>query len=381
MKRKILLSVALMAISCAATVQAETSVQLYGKIDLAMQYTKAPGKDAVVNMQNETSRIGLNIREDLNDSWAVKAYLEAGFNADDGSQASKGVLFNRRSILAIYNKTFGEIGFGRMGSVESISSPYGIGLPNLDPFRTGYGPDYEIEGTFGNDNRVNNAVTWLSNKMAGFRVGVTYSLSTAGEESTVSKNDRLISFATTYETGPLLFAVGASQFRWGKLNAVAKGASAAEAAKLEDRKKSSEVFGGVRYQVTDATTLYAAAQYMHNWRTFYYWSPKNSTEANPLAGNPNGLNAMSYLTGFRHKFTGNLTWIGAASWLDGSMKDKSGKKENGERLRVATALEYTLSKSTMVYANFAYGRNFHAVETVNKGKNLYTGLVGMQHWF
>lgn len=136
---------------------AQPDVQLYGKVDLAVQYTKNPGKDAVVNLQNETSRWGLLIREDLNADWAVKAYLEAGFNANDGSEATKGVAFNRRSILAVYNKTIGEIGFGRMGTVQSISSPYGIGLPNLDPFRTAYGPAYEIEGSFGGDGRVNNA--------------------------------------------------------------------------------------------------------------------------------------------------------------------------------------------------------------------------------
>ena len=63
---------------------AQPDVQLYGKVDLAVQYTKNPGKDAVVNLQNETSRWGLLIREDLNADWAVKAYLEAGFNANDG---------------------------------------------------------------------------------------------------------------------------------------------------------------------------------------------------------------------------------------------------------------------------------------------------------
>ncbi len=57
---------------------AQPDVQLYGKVDLAVQYTKNPGKDAVVNLQNETSRWGLLIREDLNADWAVKAYLEAG---------------------------------------------------------------------------------------------------------------------------------------------------------------------------------------------------------------------------------------------------------------------------------------------------------------
>lgn len=374
---------ALAACALSATAYAQPDVQLYGKVDMAIQYTKNPGKSAVVNLQNETSRWGLLIREDLNADWAVKAYLEAGFNANDGSEATKGVVFNRRSILAVYNKTIGEIGVGRMGTVQSISSPYGIGLPNLDPFMTGYGPAYEIEGSFGGDGRVNNAITWLSNKMKGFQIGVSYSLGVESDESIVPKNDRSISVAATYGVGPILFVAGGSQFRWGKIPAsdLSADMSSSEAAKATNRKNSEEVFGGFRWKVTDHTTAYLAAQYMRNWRTFAYWRPANSTTKKPEAGNPHGLNAVSFLTGFRHKFTGNLTWIGAAGYLDGSMKTPEGKKQDGERMRFATALEYTLSKRTMVYANIAYARNFGQLVNYSHGKNLYTGLVGLQHKF
>ena len=362
---------------------AQPDVQLYGKVDLAVQYTKNPGKDAVVNLQNETSRWGLLIREDLNADWAVKAYLEAGFNANDGSEATKGVAFNRRSILAVYNKTIGEIGFGRMGTVQSISSPYGIGLPNLDPFRTAYGPAYEIEGSLGGDGRVNNAVTWLSNKMKGLQIGISYSLGVESDESIVPKNDRNISLAITYEKGPLLFAVGGSQFRWGKLPAADLSAdmSASEAAKTMDRKNSEEVFGGFRWKATDHTTFYLAAQYMKNWRTFAYWRPTNAAFGKQQKANPYGLNAVSFLTGFRHQFSGNLCWVGAAGYLDGSMKDLTGKKQDGERMRFASALEYSLSKRTVVYGGVAYARNFGHLVTYSKGKNLYTGLVGLMHKF
>lgn len=365
------------------TAFAQPDVQLYGKVDLAIQYTKNPGKDAVVNLQNETSRWGLLIREDLNTDWAVKAYLEAGFNANDGSASSNGVTFNRRSILAVYNKTFGEIGVGRMGTVQSISSPYGIGLPNLDPFRTGYGPAYEIEGSFGGDGRVNNAITWLSNKMKGLQIGISYSLGVESDESIVPHNDRNISLAITYETGPVLFALGGSQFRWGKLpsSALKNTMTASEAAKTIDRKNSGELFGGFRWKTSDHTIMYLAAQYMKDWRTFAYWRPNNATVADPKQGNPNGLNAFSVLIGFRHQFTGNLCWIGAAGYLDGSLKTLDGKRQDGERMRFATALEYSLSKRTMAYANIAYARNFGQLVTYSKGKNLYTGLIGLQHRF
>ena len=80
-------------------------------------------------------------------------------------------------------------------------------------------------------------------------------------------------------------------------------------------------------------------------------------------------------------FSGNLCWVGAAGYLDGSMKDLTGKKQDGERMRFASALEYSLSKRTVVYGGVAYARNLGHLVTYSKGKNLYTGLVGLMHKF
>lgn len=376
---------ALLACMLSSVAYADTDVKLYGKVDLAMQYMKAPGKSAVVSMENQTSRWGLMIKEQLNADWAVKAYLEAGFSADTGAESTAGVAFARRSILAIYNDKIGEIGFGRMGTVQSISSPYGIGLPNIDPFRTAYGPAYEIEGSIAGDGRVNNAIAWLSNKMNGLRIGVSYSLGTDSDDCTVPQNNRAISLAVNYEVGPLLIDFGGSQFRWGKLPAssFSKTISKADAAKLGNRKNSEEYFAGFRLNATDSTTLYFAAQYMKNWRTFYYWMPKNEAVKgdSTTAGNQNGVDGWGLNLGFRQKLSGNLTWVGAAGYTDASLKTAQGVKENGERLRFATALEYSLTKRTSVYATAAYGRNYGQLIKYSGGKNLYTGMVGMAHWF
>ncbi len=47
---------ALLACMLSSVAYADTDVKLYGKVDLAMQYMKAPGKSAVVSMENQTSR-------------------------------------------------------------------------------------------------------------------------------------------------------------------------------------------------------------------------------------------------------------------------------------------------------------------------------------
>ena len=122
---------------------------------------------------------------------------------------------------------------------------------------------------------------------------------------------------------------------------------------------------------------------MKNWRTFYYWMPKNEAVKgdSTTAGNQNGVDGWGLNLGFRQKLSGNLTWVGAAGYTDASLETAQGVKENGERLRFATALEYSLTKRTSVYATAAYGRNYGQLIKYSGGKNLYTGMVGMAHWF
>ena len=67
-----------------------------------------------------------------------------------------------------------------------------------------------------------------------------------------------------------------------------------------------EYFAGFRLNATDSTTLYFAAQYMKNWRTFYYWMPKNEAVKgdSTTAGNQNGVDGWGLNLGFRQNFPG-----------------------------------------------------------------------------
>ena len=173
--------------------------EVYGKLETSIRYMHVNGSDSgnKLEMLNEGSRWGLKIKEDLSSELSVRGYLESGFNSDDGALSTSNTLFDRRSILALNSKTFGEIGFGRMGSVRSTMSPYSLDLAWMDPFETGYGTDSSISTIFGNDPRSSNMVTWVSPKLSGFRL--TYSFNTAGQENTSERlNNRLLSGALAY---------------------------------------------------------------------------------------------------------------------------------------------------------------------------------------
>ena len=146
-------------LSTAALSSFAASVDVYGKVDTALHIQKNRGESAQLTMQDEASRFGFRIAEKLTDDVTIKGYLENGFASDTGAFSNVGggnvgsTLFDRRSILAVASKTYGELGFGRLGSVRSTISPYSLAMGFLDPFETGYGDIASISNVFGKDRK------------------------------------------------------------------------------------------------------------------------------------------------------------------------------------------------------------------------------------
>ena len=109
----------------AGSVAMAADVEIYGKVDLGLEYSHVSsdvaGDSDSFKMTNGGSRFGFNIREQINNDWAIRGYLENGFNADDGKFTTSDTLFDRRMILAVQSKTYGEMGFGRMGTVKPVT--------------------------------------------------------------------------------------------------------------------------------------------------------------------------------------------------------------------------------------------------------------------
>lgn len=108
----------------AALAAQAADVQIYGRVDAGFLYEHKKGEDTFTQKAGGRAhnRIGFNVVEDLGNGVKVKAYLENGFYIDDGQFDDSKVLFNRRSILALQG-SLGEIGFGRMGTVQSSQRP------------------------------------------------------------------------------------------------------------------------------------------------------------------------------------------------------------------------------------------------------------------
>ena len=112
------LSIALLAaLSVTATAYAESSVTVYGRIDVGVGASHVDnGLGSTVNNVEMISgggtsnRIGIKGTEDLGNGYKVKFVLENGFDSDSGAEGSDGLAFSREATL-------------------QIESPYGILAP------------------------------------------------------------------------------------------------------------------------------------------------------------------------------------------------------------------------------------------------------------
>ncbi|OYU98160.1 MAG: porin [Burkholderiales bacterium PBB5] len=100
--------------TAAAAASAQSSVTLFGVVDIAARNVKN-GSNSVQSLASggiNTSRFGFRGTEDLGGGLLAGFWLEAGFNADSGTQSDTTRFFNRRSTASLIG-SFGEVRLGR----------------------------------------------------------------------------------------------------------------------------------------------------------------------------------------------------------------------------------------------------------------------------
>ncbi len=210
--KKTLLAAALLA-GFAGAAQAQSSVTLYGIVDVGYVYTKTDGLSSVNELASGNqsgSRWGLQGAEDLGGGLKATFLLESGFDASNGQSLQGGRLFGRQSWAGL-SGGFGDVRFGRQVTVTSEF--FGA----VDPFGAGFNA-----ANFGNvfvasdTVRTDNTIKYLSPNFGGFQAGVNYSLQANGQEvPDHSDNDRLAGVAVRYSNGPLLVAASYDQVNFG----------------------------------------------------------------------------------------------------------------------------------------------------------------------
>ncbi|REE06545.1 putative porin [Paraburkholderia sp. BL27I4N3] len=212
MKRVLALSV--MSASCACA-HAQSSVTLYGIVDLGVTYANSTQTGTVRGQHNGASQValqdghasglsgsrwGLRGVEDLGGGLKSIFVLENGFFANSGALAQGGALFGRQAYVGLGSDNVGTLTLGRQYDpyIEAVQ-PFAASS-NFAGYMGSHPNDLD---NLGNTNRINNSIKFTSRSFSGLTVGGLYSL--GGVAGDFSRN-QIWALGANYSSGP--FSVG-----------------------------------------------------------------------------------------------------------------------------------------------------------------------------
>ncbi|MCK9689363.1 porin [Scleromatobacter humisilvae] len=194
---------------------AQSSVTIYGIIDLDGQYLSGHTKDVLVTSGGQSgSRIGFKGTEDLGSGYYTDFVLEGGLNVDTGGSAQGGALFGRQAFGAL-RTPFGTASAGRQYSSIYFQTGDFSEFSNVSVGATtavigGWAGGYEpIRGSANNTTtstatgselngspaRVNNSFRYTTPTFEGLKASFLYG---AGEVTGGTTSTRLFDYSLRY---------------------------------------------------------------------------------------------------------------------------------------------------------------------------------------
>lgn len=175
--KKLAITAALLTLAGASS--AQSSVNLFGMIDLNLTNAKAgstAGGQSLTTMNDGTlnglngSRWGIRASEDLGGGLRAGALLESGILADTGTAAQGGRAFGRQIFVSLASDAAGELRLGRQyilsDSVVGQGNPFGNALVNNPTTSvTNMGRNLPV---FLNAPRADNTVQYQTPNLSGF---------------------------------------------------------------------------------------------------------------------------------------------------------------------------------------------------------------------
>lgn len=156
--------------------QAQSSVNLYGLLDLSLGSTKAPGGTAQAGIDSgklTTSFFGMRGSEDLGGGLSAVFKLEGFLRADTGESGrfTGDTLFSRNAVVGLSSKDYGTATLGRN------TTPLFISTLSFNAFGDsfGYSPSirhYFSSNTLTGDSGWSNSIVYSSPSFSGLKFGV-----------------------------------------------------------------------------------------------------------------------------------------------------------------------------------------------------------------
>lgn len=380
-------------------------VQLYGILDTGVGYSHidmdTSGVDDVDSFEMKSgvgsgSRWGLKGTEDLGNGLTVGFILENGFDSDDGSEDSTGVMFNRESSLFLEG-SFGKLAFGRMGALNSGQSSWSkVGMINA--FGTSYGEfTAQASNVFSLAGQWDNMIAYETPDFAGFKLFAQYGMGSNDNENESSSN-RFYSLGVTYNNGPFAgyFAVDSINYKTAKFS---KGEWPNNGDNIDD---SLTVTLGGSYDF-DVVKIYLGAQYFDEVRLSSLGGPicrANDVRDLGISGFDLSINDIAKLKGYGISLSGDAPLAGgrvmfglgyvdadAADSLDKALSQNIAGFRDFEiqRYVVSAGYSYPFSKRTDVYGVASYMQDNEDTSresgTLEQDPSAYSFYVGLRHRF
>lgn len=380
-------------------------VQLYGILDTGVGYSHidmdTSGVDDVDSFEMKSgvgsgSRWGLKGTEDLGNGLTVGFILENGFDSDDGSEDSTGVMFNRESSLFLEG-SFGKLAFGRMGALNSGQSSWSkVGMINA--FGTSYGEfTAQASNVFSLAGQWDNMIAYETPDFAGFKLFTQYGMGSNDNENESSSN-RFYSLGVTYNNGPFAgyFAVDSINYKTAKFS---KGEWPNNGDDIDD---SLTVTLGGSYDF-DVVKIYLGAQYFDEVRLSSLGGPicrANDVRDLGISGFGLSINDIAKLKGYGISLSGDAPLAGgrvmfglgyvdadAADSLDKALSQNIAGFRDFEiqRYVVSAGYSYPFSKRTDVYGVASYMQDNEDTSresgTLEQDPSAYSFYVGLRHRF
>ena len=350
--KKSLIALAVLAASGAA--MAQSSVTLYGVADAAVTYVN--GLDNWTGLSsgaNKTSRLGFRGVEDLGGGLKANFVLEGGFNLDAGDGKSGGATdsgfqFKRQSTVGLAGN-FGEVRLGReLTAAYNATARYdvfgGVGIGQSRLWADGdiADPINNVNANAGavtTNQRISNALTYVSPDFSGFKVGVNYGF---GETTNGNSDSGYLGAGLMYDNGPLSLGLGLERLNSG-LNSDAVSDIDAWSLGGSYDFGVAKLLAGYRESKVDRATG-------ENKRLGYYVAATAPVGA--------GTVRVSY-----NRYENELA----------NVKDKADQ--------FAIGYVYSLSKRTSVYGTYAYIKNKDNGSTFKLSKDVGVKTNGAQQGF
>jgi predicted porin len=208
MKKNIARTIAGMAGLALAPAFAQSSVALYGLVDLGLSRIDDVGGRGVTQMRSGnafSSRWGMRGTEDLGGGLKAVFTLEAGINPTTGAASTPA--FNRQSWVGLSSEKWGRITLGRQLPsiadvfISSLNATYlGNHAAAMDGAAIGAGSSLARFNNMMGGTRVDNAIKYQSPSFAGFKA---HAMVTVGDVPGSSSAGRMLSLGGSYVSNTL----------------------------------------------------------------------------------------------------------------------------------------------------------------------------------